>query len=632
MALKTQTIAQFDGFGNLKQKSQGEYFRGNGVSKGANGIAFNKYVYEQKDVNNASVPAKFYAYAKGLGTFTGDYLYMRVVSSAMIYQSYQGSFAPEEVYHITTMNYSGLGALIGDPKGRLILCGTRYLAMFDQSVGNYTTGTIELTNGSTAVVGTGTTFTAGMVGKKLRVTGETGSSSFYTISAYTDATHITLSGNYAGSTGSGKVYTILTAWTEQWKDFGADAVNQVVMDNYESTVLFGRDNKITTLDINTDTITTDASPAFSMPSGYVIKKLNVNKSGVLMSFDAYDGSTLVLWDNQSTRSIAPWIKMKDQVLDVMKYGGSWVVVTTKSIYVTDGYSLQMLVESYLDSEISSISSFEGEIVNNYMYFCILYGSNTKQKDGFYRMDLKSGLCEYWGTLDGAMYGNSTFNHIFYVPLQNFLVFNDSVHHMKCVFDTALSTKTYSYITNPIAKSSTKKVAKKINVPISISSTYYNTGNTEGYTISAYLSPMTRQQNFRCFPSSTSTVLNQVKFTTASYPTFQVGESLEVLNGNNKGLVRYITAVSTVAGVTTVTLDSDLPNLAQTGDFFEYTPFQFIGTYTVSASQAVEIKSLMFTIKKEIVGKAFMVKFVVTGATVPIEIMPFDFIYDDLGIL
>lgn len=630
--LKTTTIAQFDGFGNLKQKTQGEYFRGNGVSKGANGISFNKYVYEQKDSNNASVPALFYAYAKGLGTFTGDYLYMRVSSTPMIYQSYSGSFAPEEVYYITTMNYSGLGNLIGDPKGRLIMCGTRYLAMFDQSVGNATAGTVSVTNGSGAIVGSGTAFTAGMVGKKFRVTTDTGSSSFYTVATYTDATHITISGTYAGTTGSGKAYVVLTAWTETWKDFGADVNNQVVMENYESTVLFGRDNKITTLDVNTDTITTDASPSFSMPSGYTIKKINVNKGGILMSFDAYDGSTLVLWDNQSTRSIAPWIKVKDQVLDVMKYGGSWLVVTTKSIYITDGYTLTLFVDSFLDSDIATIYAFEGEIVNNYMYFCINYSSNTKQRDGFYRMDLKNGLCEYWGTFDGAMYGNQAYKHIFYVPLQNFLVFNDSAHHMKAVFDTALSTKTYTYITNPVVKSSTKKVAKKINAPITISSTYNAVQNTEGFTISAYISPVTRQQNFRCYPSSASTVLNQVKFTTAYFPTFQVGESLEILSGTNKGLIRHITAVSTVAGVTTVTLDTDLPNLAQTGDFIEYTPFQFVGTYTVSASQAVEMKSLMFTVKNEIVGKGFMVKFVVTGATIPIEIMPFDFIYDDLGIL
>lgn len=327
--------------------------------------------------------------------------------------------------------------------------------------------------------------------------------------------------------------------------------------------------------------------------------------------------------------------MKDQVLDVMKYGSGWVVVTTKSIFYTDGYSLQTLVDSFLDSDIRYLSSFEGEIVNNYMYFYVPYNSTAKQKDGFYRMDLKNGLIENWGTVDGSLYSSVTTKHIYYVPLQNFLVFCDGSKHMRVALDSSTTAKTFTYITNPVVKSSTKKVAKKINLPITISSTYYTTGSTEGFTIQAFISPITRQQNFLCQPASTSAEYNKIAFTTANYPTFQVGESLECLKGNsgtNSGLVRYITAVATVAGVTTVTLDTALPAYAHTNDNYEYTPFQYIGAYTVTSAQAVEMKPLMFTVKKDIIGKGFMIKFVVTSMTVPIEIMPFEFIYDDLGII
>lgn len=641
--LKTTTIAQFDGFGNLKQKSQGEYFRGKGVSRGANGISFNKYIAETKDINNASVPARTFAYAKGLGgvsfnkNVVSEYLYIRATSDQRIFQSYQGSFQPEEIYLITTMNFTTNGGIIGDPKGRLIACGERYLAICDTATPNYTTGTIQVTNGSGAVVGTGTTFTAGMVGKKLRVDGDLGTSSFYTITGFTDATHITI-GLYGGTGGSGKNYIIFSSWTEQWKDFGTAVISTstgtiipMVMDNYESTVLFGRGNNITTLDTNTDTITTDASPSFSMPSGYLCKKISANKSGILMWFDSFDGSTLVLWDNQSVRSIAPWIKMKDQVLDIMKYGSGWIVVTTRSIYFTDGYSIQILVDSFLDSEISKVSGFTGEVVNNYMYFCINNGSVTKQRDGFYRMDLKSGLIEYWGTYNDSSYGNSTFYQVFYVPLQNFFLFSDSAHLSRVLFDSIVSTRTSTYITNPVVKSSTKKVAKKVSVPIAFTSTYYST-NTEGFTLDCYISPVTRQQSFQFGVNTNSVALNTLQVTTANSPTFQAGECIEFMSGNNAGAVRYITAVNPSGANTIITLNSNLANLAQTTDRLEYSPFQFIGTYTVSPTQGVEAKSLLYTVKKEIVGKAYMIKLVASAMSTPIEVLPIDFIYDDLGII
>lgn len=83
-------------------------------------------------------------------------------------------------------------------------------AMRDMSQDDYSTGTITVTNGSAAVVGSGTTFTAAMVGRTLQVdpTGGTGAGAGFKIASFTDATHITLENTYAGTTGSGKTYLI----------------------------------------------------------------------------------------------------------------------------------------------------------------------------------------------------------------------------------------------------------------------------------------------------------------------------------------------------------------------------------------------------------------------------------------
>lgn len=59
----------------------------------------------------------------------------------------------------------------------------------------YNTGTVSMTNGSAAILGIGTTFTAGMAGKSISINGVA-----YTILSFTDATHMTLTANFAEAT------------------------------------------------------------------------------------------------------------------------------------------------------------------------------------------------------------------------------------------------------------------------------------------------------------------------------------------------------------------------------------------------------------------------------------------------
>jgi hypothetical protein len=81
-------------------------------------------------------------------------------------------------------------------------------SMRDMAQDDYTTGTVSLTSGSAAVVGVGTTFTAKMIGRVLFVTDGSADGMGYKISAYTDATHITLDNVYGGTTVAGSTYLI----------------------------------------------------------------------------------------------------------------------------------------------------------------------------------------------------------------------------------------------------------------------------------------------------------------------------------------------------------------------------------------------------------------------------------------
>ena len=74
----------------------------------------------------------------------------------------------------------------------------------------YNTGTVQVTNGSPNLIGTGTTWTAAMVGQIFSVLN---SNVWYTVASFTDATHIALAANYQGTSGSGKSYVIHQSFT-----------------------------------------------------------------------------------------------------------------------------------------------------------------------------------------------------------------------------------------------------------------------------------------------------------------------------------------------------------------------------------------------------------------------------------
>lgn len=76
--------------------------------------------------------------------------------------------------------------------------------VIDLSVADYTAGTIvTATNGATAIVGSGTTWTDQMVGRWMRITyadtDNTGDGLWYEIAGFTDATNLTLARAYGGN-------------------------------------------------------------------------------------------------------------------------------------------------------------------------------------------------------------------------------------------------------------------------------------------------------------------------------------------------------------------------------------------------------------------------------------------------
>lgn len=87
--------------------------------------------------------------------------------------------------------------------GNLITLRGR-LRVRNMTIADYTTGNVvSIANGGTALVGTGTTWTADMVGRYIQITETTaangGDGFWYEIGAWTDATHMTLTKPYEGT-------------------------------------------------------------------------------------------------------------------------------------------------------------------------------------------------------------------------------------------------------------------------------------------------------------------------------------------------------------------------------------------------------------------------------------------------
>jgi hypothetical protein len=75
----------------------------------------------------------------------------------------------------------------------------------------YNSGTVAVTNGNNAVVGMGTKFLANVAAGQWFSIKD--SNVFYTVASVVDDTHLTLSANYGGTTGSGKDYFVFQSFT-----------------------------------------------------------------------------------------------------------------------------------------------------------------------------------------------------------------------------------------------------------------------------------------------------------------------------------------------------------------------------------------------------------------------------------
>lgn len=642
--LKQELIKQYDGFGNKRPQTRGEHFRSMGFSLSANGMSASRYqnaYYGSSDLDNVfpqfttlgSVYAFAFGKARGLTSITGSEDNSFLLTTQGYIMSQINGVATPLLQYPANVDRTHFGntptGLIADQKNRLLYVGDQYLGRFDPTVSDATM-TISVTNGSVGVTKTaGTDFDSGMVNKMMRIV--SGSTYYYhRIATYSSATNVNLHSLITLPTGSYTAY-VLSSWDDRWKDFGSSVTGNVPTETYEDTVLFGRGNNITTLNITTDTITTDASPAFNLPSGFSIEHIHKGTNGILIGCNFQSKGVVMLWDNFSDRSIAQWIDLPDKLLSVSKYGGNWILITTREIFITNGYSLTSLKDKFLDSELNQISMTEipqnSLVIEDDLYFPMNYSGQGKRRAGLYKMNLTSKLFEYYPRANLDQYNLRTHSISYVVSLGR--LYTGCTNSLDIV--SSSNPTNAVFITNPVGEGETKKIAKQIKINVREILTNFDVDGTKSFKIIAKIYPMKKQMLRYAQVKTLQTLANKIVVDETLFRPAVVGEEVEFLEDNNAGYSRNITAITGGGTATaTYTLDRDLPALSASSDNINITSFELIKVKTYTTAE--ELEEVLFDIKNAPKGRHFMIKIEFEDLTIPLELPPISFIYEDLGII
>ncbi len=627
--IKVETIKKFDGFGEGERP--GEYFYSQNMKKSQFGISnlwtMNKNISTTEVSALTSIVTSFAQAVIG----TDDYMFGLDSSGYANPSKSQYGWLTYSFDYISAEQFGGYGFLIGDQKTRLIYSQLRYIGKRD-TTNNYTTGTVTVTQTSNAVVGSGTTFDAGMVGKRFRITGE---DTFYTVATFTDATHITLSTNYTGSTGS-KNYTIYTAYTDKAWDLGSDSYFNKPMDTYEDWIFGLNGNKVFGINTTDDSLNT---AAFTMPSRFVGRDIRSGANGILMGFYFNGRSVLILWDGSSDRSSSKWKWLAGDILSIQNYGENWLVTTTRGLYLTDGYTLSLFKDNFLDSTFYGGLSINASlptairVIQNKMFF---WGSSGLNRNNslLYSLDLKTLLYESVSVAEGDIYGVSAG--------AIGLSYNNGIQKIHLSYKTGVTNKTliaqlndsvaanFSYIVK-VGQGDDEKTAEAVKLSVSPDLHYILDG---AFTFDLFL----KVYNFKgqlfnyAQQKVTATTYNQLTINSTTWPNLKrnVGDEVTIIQGVNAGQVRHITAITGRGTATEVwTLDAVLSNYTEASTNLIISPFKLVRKY--SFTNLNEVKELYFDIKNKYKGKTFLLKILGENANMPIELQGIQFIYNDLGV-
>ncbi|SRR5579883_331901 len=387
--ISVEPIQNFNGFGIGAQ--QGEYYYSQGMNRTQFGLTPNWLAIDEVTAGSGG------GQIVGLGLINWFSATLNTVfghdANGIVYSAPTSNLAWANSY--TPFHQSHGNGLIVDQTGRVLCAGDRYLSKWDGSTAIVNTGNVTANNGNANITGSGTTFTAGMVGKQIAISG-----TLYTISGFTDATHIALGSNFSGTSGT-YPYTIYMGSTEQWKDFGSTStttgLRQMVL--YQDWVVITNLNNLALLNVNDDSFQSTALP---LPSGYNAVSVAAGNNGLLVGVNVNARGAIFLWDAVSNGSISEWIWFNANIQAIVPTNEGYLgyyVITSRGIYLTNGYIVVPLYELMPDDRVNfsrivgSLTPNSVSLVGNYLFFFGGTGFN-RQRQGIYIFNVQTKLFEF----------------------------------------------------------------------------------------------------------------------------------------------------------------------------------------------------------------------------------------------
>ena len=649
MSIKRQRVNQFGGFS--AGSAAGEYFQSQGMKKSQFGARLGWATYDDNaypsGAANSSVlstlglitwlQAGKFNLGGGGGNIISSMFGMDTNGKIFHNSSvFTGSGWTDYLYQSNDLITAGNNGMVVDQKNRLLYAGWRYIGCYDPATENYTTGTVQVTNGSAAIVGTGTTFTSGMVGKAFRVAG---SNVRYKVATYTDATHITLTDTYGETGGSGKLYTIFSAWTDQKWDLGASQEYAKPMIQWQDSILVAYANKIAKINTLSDSI--DLAALTIATGGWVIKDISSIPNGIVIGANGLNGGMISLWDGRTDAYKTDPIYIDEKINSVKRYGSNCLVVTDKAVYVTNGYSMDMFKRDFLNNETnateitSAIAYPQGAaVLDNKLVFMGGKTGQTREDYGVYMLDLDTKLLEFacpvskevWSLGCGAIARDPSTSNI-HLGMQT----TNAVYRIAYLNSSPMSG---FWISPILGDGSGMKTGDTIVIPYNIPEVDSSSSTLPSYTIDVKIFNFRRRLFSYAQQKSdgADTTKITINGTVAAYADAQVGDEVTILSGANAGDVRHIKTITGKGTSTEVwTVDVAFSNNLLTNDAIQLTPFKRVGTVTVS--QKDDTINSVFDCKLKPTGQKFLIKVLIKDVvyTKGIELQELEFYYNERGI-
>mgnify|MGYP005635200879 CR=1 FL=1 len=370
-------------------------------------------------------------------------------------------------------------------------------------------------------------------------------------------------------------------WVDNWKNLGTnDASYKRQIENFEDLTLIGNGNYLA--GYSADDGSDFASAYVELPKGSEFASMCANRN-LLIGVNKNNVGQTLLWNGWSDAWLSK-VNYENTISTIKKYGANWLVFSGAYIWLTDGYSRNLLTRIPVDGADLNASQInydeQVEIVND----LIIIGSPrgivglTRAKKGLYIYDI-SRREWYFSPLE-----NKYSKLAYYDALVTSLCFDSWTNYLICgwygsdlnsgkfistITSLEYSTENSIYISPPIKFNGFANL-KRVKVVLSPNiRQYYNKGDDD-LTIDVYALYLSKNLWNYGQVSASATAQNQVKVdgTISGANDAEVGDIVWFLEGQNSDEKKTITAISDEDTANEVwTLDSNLSTNAEANCYF-----------------------------------------------------------------